>query len=227
MYACVLETGRGFFDRAWMLNGDWTARMAGGKFQREWFKLIHPADIPDYDRIRWVRYWDLAATEPKPGADPDWTVGTLMGKVDGQYYITDVKRVRKTPKGVEDTIKKTAMRDGRGVSVYMEQEPGASGVTVIDHYRRKVLKGYAFYGHKTTRQKEIRANPVSSAAEAENVFIVDDGTSGWLENYLDEMEAFPNGDHDDQVDTTSGAFEALQHGDDYVYEDLVSVEEPW
>jgi len=39
----------------------------------------------------WSRYWDLAATEPKPGRTRDWTAGALMAERDGCLYIVDIK----------------------------------------------------------------------------------------------------------------------------------------
>jgi predicted phage terminase large subunit-like protein len=88
----------------------------------------------------------------------------------------------------------------------MEQEPGSSGVNMIDHYARVVLKGWPFRGVKTTGPKEVRANPVSSAAEAGNVKLL---RGAWIGAFLDELEIFPAGAHDDQVDAVSGAFEVL------------------
>lgn len=188
--------------REQLLKGDWTAREAGNKFKREWFEIVdsYPADA------RLVRYWDLAATEPKPGKDPDWTAGALLGEKDGIYYIIDIKRTRATPQGVEKLIKQTAELDGKRVTIYMEQEPGSSGVNTIDHYRRRILAGFAFYGNKTTGSKEMRANPVSSQAEAGNIKLV---RGQWINDFLDEAELFPHGAHDDQVDAVSGAFEML------------------
>lgn len=192
--------------RARIRHGDWSVRPPGKKFRREWFEVVDvtPADM------RRVRYWDLAATEPKPGKDPDWTVGALVGEKDGVYYICDIRRARATPKGIEDLIKQMAQLDGREVEIYMEQEPGASGVSMIDHYAREVLKGFTFRGLKTTGSKELRANPVSSAAEAGNVKLV---RGAWINDFLDEAEAFPAGGHDDQVDAVSGAFEALSRSE--------------
>jgi len=63
--------------------------------------------------------------------------------------------------------------------------------------------GYTFRGHKTTGSKEIRAQPVSSAAEAGNVKLV---SGAWNSDFLDEVELFPHGRYDDQVDAVSGAF---------------------
>jgi predicted phage terminase large subunit-like protein len=120
-----------------------------------------------------------------------------------------MRRVRETPLKVEQLTKQTAMLDDVGVKIYMEQEPGASGVQAIDHYRRNVLQGFAFYGDHKASSKVLRAAPLASAAEAGNVRIVQ---GNWNEEFLDEFEVFPQGTHDDQVDAVSGAFEKLNFG---------------
>lgn len=182
--------------------GDWTARHGGSKFRREWFPIVD--EVPD--RVRFIRYWDMAATEPKEGADPDYTVGMKVGILGGVYYVEDVQRFRKTPKTVETRIKQTAQIDGRNVTIYMEQEPGASGKSLVDYYARKILTGYTFYGDRASGKKEIRANPASSAAEKKNINLVN---GKWISDFLDELEAFPLGSHDDQVDALSGAITKL------------------
>lgn len=188
--------------RAQLRDGNWDIGPGGNKFRREWFEIV--ADYPkDAEK---VRYWDLAATEPKLGKDPDWTVGCLMAMKDGIFYIIDVKRIRGTPQRVEALIKQTAQLDEKSTTIYIEQEPGSSGVNLIDHYRRKVLLGYSFYPDKVTGSKEVRANPLSAAAEAGNVKLV---RGPWISDFLQELETFPFGAHDDQVDAASGAFEKL------------------
>jgi predicted phage terminase large subunit-like protein len=190
------------YTRAQLLNGDWFARPPGTKFQRQWFPVVDQAPAAG----RTVRYWDLAATEAKAGADPDWTAGALVSLHEGRYYVRDMQRTRKTPAGVEALVKQTAELDGKAVDIWMEQEPGSSGVNTIDHYRRLVLQGYAFRGNRSSGSKEVRANPVSSAAEAGNVMLV---RGAWITPFLDEAEAFPGGAHDDQVDALSGAVDKL------------------
>ena len=190
--------------RSQLLSGDWDASTKGNKFRREWFPIVSTAP----SECNWIRYWDLAATEPKPGTDPDYTAGALVGELDGVFYIQDIRRTRSSPQGVEKLIQQTAETDGRNVSIYMEQEPGSSGVNTIDHYRRRVLKGWDFRGHKSTGSKEVRANPVSSAAEAGNVKLVQ---GDWIGDFLNEAEVFAtvSASHDDQVDAVSGAFGLL------------------
>jgi len=132
--------------RAQLIRGDWTIRESGNKFRREWFEIVD-----DFPRdARFVRFWDLAATEPKLGRDPDYTVGALMGEKDGVYYLVDIKRTRSTPRGVEALVRQTAELDGRRVDIYMEQEPGSSGINTIDYYRRRVLLGFSFRGLRST-----------------------------------------------------------------------------
>ena len=186
--------------REQLRHGNWDINIEGSLFKRHWFEIIDqvPADINK------VRYWDLAATISNTS---DWTVGSLLGEKDGIYYILDIRRIKGTPLEVEQLIRQTAILDGN-IPIYMEQEPGSSGVNTIDHYQRQVLNGFAFYSDKKASSKELRARPVSAAAEAGNVKIV---KGIWNEDFLDEIEAFPQGEHDDQVDAVSGAFEKCGH----------------
>lgn len=189
--------------RLQLLKGDWTARAAGNKFRREWFEIVdaYPEDC------RLVRRWDMAATEAKPGKDPDWTVGVLMGLSKSKVlYIADIKRIRGTPGACEALVKQTAELDGKRVSIRMEQEPGSSGIKMIDDYARRTLMGWDFKGCPSTGNKEVRANPLASQAEAGNVKLV---RGSWINAFLDECELFPQGAHDDQVDAASGALADL------------------
>jgi predicted phage terminase large subunit-like protein len=186
------------FTRQQLLEGDWDAPMEGALFQREWFEMVD--DYPHESNK--VRYWDLAATA---SAESDYTAGALVAEKGGIYYLLDMVRDKQRPAGVESLITQTAELDGKDVRIFMEQEPGASGVNTIDHYARNVLKGYAFKGNKTTTKKVSRAAPVSSAAEAGNFKIVNTWNPKKIREFLDEASLFPDGPHDDQVDAMSGA----------------------
>lgn len=190
-------------ERQRLLHGDWSIRPSGNKFKRHWFELVDAAPA-QFDRV--VRYWDLAATEPKKGSDPDYTVGCKVGRKDGVYYVLDIQRDRLTPGKVEQLILQTAALDGRKTAIHMEQEPGSSGVNTIALYRR-LLAGYEFHGNKTTGSKELRANAASSQAEGGNIKIV---RGYWNDAFLNELAAFPmEGVHDDQVDAFDGALEQI------------------
>jgi len=172
--------------RARLWRGDWDISEEGKLFQAQWFRLVQ--DWPRGQRL--VRFWDFAATEEKRSArgeivnDPDWTVGTLVTECQGQYWVIDMQRVRLTPKGVEDLVLQTAQRDGPRVEVWLEQEPGSSGVKTVDDFQRRILKGYTVHGLRSTGPKLERARPVSSAAEAGNIFLVE---GHWNKALLEEI----------------------------------------
>jgi predicted phage terminase large subunit-like protein len=172
-------------------------------FRRSWFPLVDAAPAG----INCVRAWDLAATAPKEGKDPDFTAGVLLGRQGnaGDFFVLDVQRTRNTPQAVERLIQHTAAGDGRGTAVSMEQEPGSAGVALADRYAR-LLAGYRFKAERATGDKMTRALPLAASAEAGLVKLV---RGRWVEPFLDELEIFPLGDHDDQVDAAALAFTRL------------------
>ncbi len=181
----------------------------GALFRRDWFEIVESAPA----ELRQVRAWDLAATDAKKADDPDWTAGVLLGKSkDNVYYVLDVRHVRSSPRQVEALVRQTAELDGRGVPIWIEQEPGASGVTLIDHYTRNVLAGWTIKGERSTGDKPTRAQPLAAQAEAGNVKLV---RAPWNKDFLDEAEQFPlvgKNLHDDMVDATALAFQKLSLG---------------
>jgi predicted phage terminase large subunit-like protein len=191
-----------YVERSRLLDGNWDIREEGGLFKGDWFQVT--GNIPT--DMKRVRFWDLAATAKTKSNDPDWTVGAQVGIKDGRYFITDIVRMRGTPYEVEQKIKQTAAMDGIGTGIVMEQEPGSSGVNVIDHYARSVLPGYNFKGVRSSGSKQERALVFSSACEAGNLFVA---RASWNSSLIDECEVFPYGAHDDQVDAVAGAIQAL------------------
>lgn len=195
--------------REQLLNGNWEIKASGDMLNRHWFQIVPPASVP-VGASR-VRFWDMASTDPskrkgkgRDKRDPDWTVGFKLAMYQGMYWIEDIIRVQKTPQGVEETIKSTAREDGFTCAIRMEQEPGSSGVAIIDHYSRNILQGYNFLGVPSTGSKIERARNASAAAENGKVFIV--STCRNMLPFLDEADLFPYGMHDDTVDGYSGAF---------------------
>jgi predicted phage terminase large subunit-like protein len=174
----------------------------GGLFNPAWFKVVDAAPAK-LEKV--VRYWDLAATEAADASDPDWTVGVLMGRSEGVYYVLDMQRMRGSPKKVEELLAWTAELDGTNVPVWIEQEGGASGKSLVSHYAR-LLAGYAVRPDKPEGDKVARANPLAAQAEAGNVRLV---RGSWNRAWTDEMGGFPFASHDDIVDATGGAFRQL------------------
>ena len=188
--------------------GDWLARpVAGLLFQRPWFKLVNEAPS---DVVARFRYWDRAATENDESASA--TAGVLMSVTrEGHYYVEDVIVERLRPAGVQKLIKQTAeldaQRPGCPVELMLERDPAQAGKFEVEYYAT-LLAEYAPRFVEPKDPKLKRAQPVSAQVEIGNVFLV---KASWNHHYIRELVEFPEGDHNDQVDATSGAFRQLLH----------------
>lgn len=184
------------------------APRSGGMFQRGDFEIV---DALPAKPGRRVRAWDFAASKAKPGKQPDWTVGLLMTRIDGVFYVIDVRRDRWSPAEVEKNLKNTASQDGVTVTIRMPQDPGAAGKADAET-KVKLLAGYAAIVKPVTGDKATRAKPASAQAEAGNVKLV---RAAWNEVFLDEVCSFPNAMFDDQVDAFADALNELALGSSY------------
>ena len=188
--------------REQLLNGNWEIRENGDMFSRDWFGNYDRADLPV--GVKWVRFWDLASSDVKKNKRADHTIGFKLGYYQGMYYIDDIKAVQWTPGKVEVLVRETAEEDGYSVPIRMEQEPGASGVSVIERYARDILVGYDFKGIPATGSKVERAKPASAAAERGQILVYRNLVT--KSQLFDQLELFPKGAHDDFVDGLSGSF---------------------
>jgi len=186
--------------REQLLNGDWLVQPGAGKY----FKRAHvkrwlterPRDI-----VQLVRAWDLAAT-----VDGDWTVGVLMARLsDGTFAVLDVVRLRGAPAEVKATILATAELDGRAVTIRLPQDPGQAGVDQRANYAR-MLAGYRVEFERPTGDKITRAGAFSTQWTEGNVACL---LGRWADAYVGELEGFPDGSFDDQVDASADAFNFL------------------
>lgn len=189
------------FEREQLLMGNWNVRPTAGMFfQRSFFETVKA--VPK-GGTKVVRYWDRAATKKTENNDPDYTVGLRLEKDKNNIlYVTDMVRIQQSPLGVQSAIKNTASQDGISVRIGVEQDPGQAGVSEAD-YLVRMLQGYNVKTFKATQDKVTRALPVSSQAEAGNIKLLQ---APWNEDFLRELENFPEGGHDDIVDALSGAF---------------------
>jgi len=208
-------------DRERLRRGDWEVLESGGTIRREWLRYLEhaPAELApgtvNRGAATLVRSWDLAGSPVTPSnRDPDYTVGALVGFLDGRWHILDVQLLRGTPGQVEQLVRETAVLDGRAVPVRLEQEPGQSGKAQVEHYKLSVLAGYQVEGVPSSGSKAVRLGPLASAAEAGNVYLVTDyykrsQPADWLRPTLEQLTLFPNAPHDDIPDAISGAVDYL------------------
>src|SRR5712672_1447843 len=168
------------------------APLGGGLVKAEWFKRYRHSELPErFDRI--VQSWDTAnkATELS-----DFSVCTTWGVRGKNLYLLGLLRQR-----LEYPALKRAVRQQQSLFDATEVliEDKASGTQLIQELKADGCHGVTRY--QPTTDKTMRLN--AQTAMIENGFVYIPEAAPWLAEYLHEMTIFPNGKHDDQVDSTA------------------------
>jgi predicted phage terminase large subunit-like protein len=163
--------------------------------------------VPDIPALkRTVRAWDLAATLPGAGRNPDYTVGLKLGAAQDDFLIVlDVIRFQSSPAGVVARIKAAAQLDGFTTVIALPQDPGQAGVAQVAALTAD-LAGYRVDATVESGAKITRAMPAATLMDGGKVRLL---AGPWNENFLRELEAFPDSQKDDQVDAFSRAVNVL------------------
>ncbi len=201
------ETERGRSPHVWAgLYQQRPYPRGGGDLKGEWFRIIDA--LPSCNR--WVRAWDLAASESQSAKQ---TAGVRMGQWrknadERGYHISDVVAGRWNPGRRNEIIRQTAELDGRDVAVVLEQEPGSGGIAQLDEIRRK-LDGFKVHVVVASREgsKQQRADAMASQASLGNFTM---SRAPWNLDFLQEANSFPAG-LIDMIDAAAHAYNHLAH----------------
>jgi predicted phage terminase large subunit-like protein len=167
------------------------------------------SEMPEHF-VKLCRRWDLAFSEAR-GAD--FMAGAKMG-LDrfGNRWIIHIKRVKgRWPQGVP-VIKTLAEEDGQSCSVLIEAngtQLGYAQQMKEDIPNRIVLEDHP------EGSKEMRAMVWATRLQDGIIFCV---RGEWNQEFFDEMDFFPAGEHDDMVDAVSGGWKFLGEPDGAINE---------
>jgi len=165
------------------------------------------ADLPETAVL--TRGWDLAARAENMH---DFTVGAKCAwdATTSTFYILDIWRKRLPWPKLKQRIAGLAKVEAKA-----EKRPifkiGVEAVTGFEHsYQdlRELLKGIVKVERRNPRGKDklTRAMPWFNRVEAGQVVLL---RADWNKPFIRELEVFPLGDHDDQVDGVTIAHEVL------------------
>lgn len=183
-------------------GGNWNIKAAAGLiFKSTWLTVTYTYQYQKSDRA--IAYWDFAATT---GTASDFTVRALLVKRNSTIYIVDILRFKLSPAESNKIVVTISQKDCHySAAIRWQNDPGSAGtrdsVSLVT-----MLSGYDARPVNEHRDKVSRALPLSAACEAGNVMICN---GAWNQILISEMEAFPDGGHDDQVDAVSGAYNCL------------------
>lgn len=187
---------------------------------RELFKMLPSAPAKD---VRWVWGTDWALkekeTNPKGKDEPDYTAMALVGlwqpdgnQFDSRLVIAKIARDQLNLFDARLMVKRMAMLAGPRVPV-VGADNGAQ--VAVDHLaldglrRDQDLLAYRVKGITIKGDKVTRAQPWLDRVHGGTVYVVE---GSWNEAFFLEVENFPNGTHDDQVDAISVAVHYLGLG---------------
>jgi predicted phage terminase large subunit-like protein len=188
----------------------------GGLIKRSWWRYYDKTHRLNFTGI--LQSWDTALKDKTVN---DFTVGQLWGMLgSGRYLIREVRGHWDLTETITQAhaLHEWAEERWGNLPHRVIVEKAASGPEVIAALRHAVggVIGVAAKGDKVQR-----ASAVSPIIESGNVFLpgrlAQDGsgpdaalTPGWVQEFIEEHSAFPNGAHDDRVDAMSQALLAMR-----------------
>lgn len=239
----ALQTGTGNYvawgyasSNSYLTAGMYQQRPApeeGGEIRRAWFVDALVETLPDrYDDV--VSSWDMKLKDKESG---DYVVGQMWGRTGKDFWLIDQLRGQWNQATTENAIALMTVRHpeirrhyientGNGPEVMTSLRATKPGYEVSDD----VAGALGMVGDEQARvsalrqrglgqllpvvvkgDKSVRMRVHSGKAEAGDVHL----RTGWagLGPFLDEVSAFPDGAHDDQVDAMSQALSKLAGGE--------------
>ncbi len=159
----------------------------GNIFNRQWWKYYR--EKPNFTRV--IHSWDTAF---KDKTQNDYSVCSVWGQTPNGFYLIDLWRKKVEFPELKRALISLYNRD-HPAAVYVEDK--ASGQSLIPEIKRETT--IPILPIKVDSDKVLRANAVTPLIEAGKVYLPE--SAPWLHDFIEELSSFPNGEHDDQVDS--------------------------
>lgn len=165
---------------------------SGGIIKREWFNdyKVLPSR---FDEV--IQSWDMTFKDAK---ESDYVVGQVWGRLGADKYLLDQVRGQFDFPQTIRVLKSLSAKWPNARAKLIEDK--ANGPAVISTLKGQIS---GLIPVEPQGSKEARAYAVSPQIEAGNVYLPED--KPWVHDFIEEWVAFPNGLHDDQVDTSTQA----------------------
>ena len=164
----------------------------GALLKREWWRVY--SEAPTMERV--IHSWDLSTGKSEVG---DYSAYQSWGMTKEGYYLLDAGRWRM---GMDELIAKMTLlfEQSRPKPQYLVVEEAGTSIRVIEYIRNHSLLPLMPV-KPGSRDKVARVKAIQGLVEAGRVWV--SAQAPYLQEFLDEMAAFPGGRHDDQVDAMS------------------------
>jgi len=185
----------------------------GGIFKRHWFRYFQPRGmnlppvivrLPDGTTVsipaievprqmdEQLQSWDCSF---KDLATSDYVVGQVWGRLGAWFFLGDQVRGRMDcPATVKAVRAMKAKWQGTMAILVEDKANGSAVIQMLSHEIPGILPVNPGGG------KVSRAQAISPLVEAGNIYLPHPDYAPWVNDFIEECVAFPNGAHDDQVD---------------------------
>lgn len=212
----------------------------GGMLKREWWRFWYPREMtppapitvrredgslrecpqcPLPDRFdESLLSWDMAF---KGASGSDYVVGQYWARCAAEKYLIDQQRAQADFPTTLQMVLRMVARYPEADAVLVEDK--ANGPAVLQTLRREVG---GLIPVTPAGGKESRVHAVAPAIEAGNVYLPHPSACAWVEPFIERAAAFPNAEHDDEIDAMSQALLRLKgHALPWPIEDLAPDED--
>lgn len=181
------------FDRKQLLEGNWNVNPHASLIKNEWWVYYDDDHLKrkKFDCI--VHSWDTAF---KANTSSDPTAGTFWGVAEEGYYLLDVVNKRMEYPELKQRVIDEYKTDNPD---HVLIEDKASGQSLIQDLKKSHKMPLVAINPEGDKVKRLSA--CLTEIEAGNVYIPRNST--WIKQFKHQCEVFPNGDHDDIVDSMS------------------------
>jgi predicted phage terminase large subunit-like protein len=189
----------------------------GGMLKRHWFRFWQPpgANLPPvivrmpdgaYQSVvaeeigtveEQVQSWDCTFKNLETS---DYVVGQVWGRRGSAFVLLDQLRGRMDFPETVSAVRRLSNKWPHTIAKLIEDKANGSAVIqMLAHEIPGILPVNPEGG------KVARAAAVSPLIEAGNIFLPHPQRAPWVNDFIEECAAFPNGAHDDQVDAMTQA----------------------
>lgn len=165
-------------------------------------------ELPD-DTFYKVHSWDMTfkAQSKSKRNTVDFVVGTEWGKQKSTkdiYLFPDMVRARMGYSDTETAVETFTNKHSDYKALLIEDK--ANGSAILDKFKKKFRRMIAV---EPTGDKVERAEAVAPLFQAGDIYLPHKSICPWIDDFVNELKVFPNGRHDDQVDSATQAIEYL------------------
>lgn len=186
----------------------------GSLFKREHWQYYKPLSN-NVDEIksqlgikRIIQGWDTAF---KKTDSADFSAGLTVGVSDNRYYILDLVKEKFEYPELKKTVQQYAEKWNPQVVLV---EDKASGQSILQELKRQTR--IPLLAYKVDKDKVARANSVTPVLESGLIYLPEQ--TNWVYDFIESLSLFPNGAHDDDVDSFTMCLDYLTRGTSGIYE---------